>query len=153
MIPARLPAHLVQDPDGNWVVVGTQPKSEFPPPPLNTKLRKIRRPETRSRCLGVPVRDTRLIPSPAGLAQVLVRTPGGTATAGGATYHRPAQLPGPSEVPGAPGPMPALARRSAIPGTSGNPVPLQVGAAPRPLLDQHHGGCDTGLSGQVATHG
>lgn len=39
MIPSRDTAHLVQDPVGNWVVVG-QPKPAIgvPPPPLNTKL-------------------------------------------------------------------------------------------------------------------
>lgn len=39
MIPTRDTAHLVQDPDGNWVVVGTpKPADGVPPPPLNTKL-------------------------------------------------------------------------------------------------------------------
>jgi len=39
MIPSRDTAHLVQDPAGNWVVVGTpKPAEGAPPPPLNTKL-------------------------------------------------------------------------------------------------------------------
>ncbi|ETZ98619.1 putative conserved proline rich membrane protein [Mycobacterium kansasii 732] len=39
MIPTRDTAHLVQAPDGNWVVVGTpKPADGVPPPPLNTKL-------------------------------------------------------------------------------------------------------------------
>src|SRR6202012_4358604 len=39
MIPTRDTAHLVQDPAGNWVVVGTpKPADGVPPPPLNTKL-------------------------------------------------------------------------------------------------------------------
>ncbi|EUA59100.1 hypothetical protein I550_2246 [Mycobacterium intracellulare 1956] len=39
MIPTRDTAHLVQDPSGNWVVVGTpKPADGVPPPPLNTKL-------------------------------------------------------------------------------------------------------------------
>ena len=39
MIPSRDTAHLVQDPAGNWVVVGDpKPAEGTPPPPLNTKL-------------------------------------------------------------------------------------------------------------------
>jgi hypothetical protein len=39
MIPSRDTAHLVQDPAGNWVVVGMPtPAQGAPPPPLNTKL-------------------------------------------------------------------------------------------------------------------
>lgn len=39
MIPSRGTAHLVQDPAGNWVVVGQpRPAEGAPPPPLNTKL-------------------------------------------------------------------------------------------------------------------
>jgi len=39
MIPSRDTAHLVQDPAGNWFVVGNpKPAEGVPPPPLNTKL-------------------------------------------------------------------------------------------------------------------
>ena len=39
MIPSKDTAHLVQDPAGNWVVVGQpKPAEGAPPPPLNTKL-------------------------------------------------------------------------------------------------------------------
>ncbi|HEY0226165.1 MAG TPA: hypothetical protein VGC05_07145, partial [Mycobacterium sp.] len=39
MIPTRDTAHLVQDPTGNWVVVGTpKPADGVPPPPLNAKI-------------------------------------------------------------------------------------------------------------------
>jgi hypothetical protein len=39
MIPSRDTAHLVQDPAGNWVVVGDpKPAEGSPPPPLNTTL-------------------------------------------------------------------------------------------------------------------
>ena len=39
MIPSRDTAHLVQDPAGNWIVVGTpKPAEGAPPPPLNTEL-------------------------------------------------------------------------------------------------------------------
>ena len=39
MIPSQDTAHLVQDPTGNWIVVGKpKPAEGAPPPPLNTKL-------------------------------------------------------------------------------------------------------------------
>jgi hypothetical protein len=39
MIPSRDTAHLVQDPAGNWIVVGTpKPADGVPPPPLNAPL-------------------------------------------------------------------------------------------------------------------
>ena len=39
MIPSRDTAHLVQDPSGNWIVVGTpKPAQGIAPPPLNTPL-------------------------------------------------------------------------------------------------------------------
>ncbi len=39
MIPSRDTAHLVQDPTGNWIVVGTpKPAEGVPPPPLNAPL-------------------------------------------------------------------------------------------------------------------
>lgn len=39
MIPSRDTAHLVQDPQGNWMVVGTpKPAQGVPPPPLNSPL-------------------------------------------------------------------------------------------------------------------
>ena len=39
MIPSRDTAHLVQDPSGNWIVVGTpKPAEGVPPPPLNSPL-------------------------------------------------------------------------------------------------------------------
>ena len=39
MIPSRDTAHLVQDPAGNWIVVGTpKPAEGVSPPPLNTPL-------------------------------------------------------------------------------------------------------------------
>ena len=39
MIPSSDTAHLIQDPIGNWVVVGEpKPAQGAPPPPLNTKL-------------------------------------------------------------------------------------------------------------------
>ena len=52
MIPTRDTAHLVQDPAGNWVVIGVpKPADGVPPPPLNTKL-----PDDRPAPAEVPVR-------------------------------------------------------------------------------------------------
>lgn len=112
MIPTRDTAHLVQDPDGNWVVVGTpKPADGVPPPPLNTKLPEDPPPPPKPAAvpLEVPVRVTPGPDDPAPPArsgpEVLVRTPDGTATLGGAT-HLPTQagpqLPGPVPIPGAP---------------------------------------------------
>lgn len=43
MIPSRDTAHLVQDPAGNWVVVGNpKPAEGASPPPLNTKLPDVK---------------------------------------------------------------------------------------------------------------
>ena len=45
MIPSRDTAHLVQDPAGNWIVVGApKPAEGVPPPPLNSPLPEIRPP-------------------------------------------------------------------------------------------------------------
>ena len=50
MIPSRDTAHLVQDPVGNWIVVGTpKPAEGAPPPPLNTELPDETAPPPRSR--------------------------------------------------------------------------------------------------------
>src|ERR1700756_2744480 len=57
MIPSRDTAHLVQDPSGNWVVVGTpKPADGVPPPPLNTKLADPGPPQPPKPPPEVPVR-------------------------------------------------------------------------------------------------
>nr|WP_234783057.1 hypothetical protein [Mycolicibacter sinensis] len=111
MIPTRDTAHLVQDPAGNWVVVGVpKPAEGVPPPPLNTKL-----PDDRpaSPPAEVPVRvppagpklDSRHLPTPAAPAPVVPSpaTPGGPLIIPG--------LPGMPAAPGAPlsGPPPGPA--------------------------------------------
>lgn len=122
MIPTRDTAHLVQDPAGNWVVVGTpKPADGVPPPPLNSKLPEQGPPvppQPQAAPLEVPVR---VEPVPGAAAQakpgpeMLLRAPDGSATVGG--QHLPAQ------------PVPQL------PALSGGPVAGQVpGALPRPGL-------------------
>ncbi|MGP4054246.1 hypothetical protein ACTWP6_05380 [Mycobacterium sp. 4D054] len=70
MIPSRDTAHLVQDPAGNWVVVGTpKPAEGVPPPPLNAPLPEPAPPAPPAprvvEPLEVPVRLPSTAPSPA----------------------------------------------------------------------------------------
>lgn len=83
MIPSRDTAHLVQDPSGNWVVVGDpKPAEGAPPPPLNTRL-----PDPTPAPPPVPVNRIEvpvLVPSPpkpASNPEVLVRPPAAPAPA------------------------------------------------------------------------
>ena len=79
MIPSRDAAHLVQDPAGNWVVVGIpKPAEGASPPPLNSKL-----PEEKPPAPPAPVPPP--APKPGTRAEVLTRPNGG--------------LPGSAEVP------------------------------------------------------
>lgn len=105
MIPSRDTAHLVQDPAGNWVVVGTpKPAEGVPPPPLNTPL-----PEAAPPPPPAPPAPRVLDPR-----EVTVRMPQAVPPAGGVPA---AALPGgaPADaahgVPGAqaPGPVPLAA--------------------------------------------
>ncbi|BBX22980.1 hypothetical protein MTER_23910 [Mycolicibacter terrae] len=113
MIPTRDTAHLVQDPAGNWVVVGVpKPADGAPPPPLNTKLPDDR-PATPP--VEVPVR----VP-PAGPKLDSRHLPG----AGSPTPAAPAPAApgGPLIIPGLPG----------MPGLPGAPL---SGPPPGPVLD------------------
>lgn len=93
MIPSRDTAHLVQDPVGNWMVVGVpKPAEGVPPPPLNTKL-----PDDVAPPVEVPVR---LPPAAPKLD----------------TRHLPAAAPPAPAVPGAPLTIPGL------PGGPGTPL-------------------------------
>jgi hypothetical protein len=120
MIPSRDTAHLVQDPSGNWIVVGTpKPAEGLPPPPLNNKLPDDVAPPPRP-APPVPVNPLeRSVPlsglpvpaAPGADPEVLVRmTPQGTAIAPGAA---------PAAVPGAPAPIAPIAP---APGTVPGPV-------------------------------
>jgi hypothetical protein len=122
MIPSRDTAHLIQDPAGNWVVVGKpMPAVGAPSPPLNTKLpdpappappAKPAPPAPGSRpgsSLEVPRRITPSLPGAALTAGVPtlaapeipvqvapVTIPGVPHAAVGATIPGPAPLPGPA---------------------------------------------------------
>ncbi|WP_328357547.1 hypothetical protein OG976_02725 [Mycobacterium sp. NBC_00419] len=108
MIPSKDTAHLVQDPSGNWIVVGKpKPAEGAPPPPLNSKLPDERppapaapappaAPKPRPGAAEVPTRITPLAGQlPAAGAEVPVHLPS-------ATDHAPAAatLPGPPAAPG-----------------------------------------------------
>ncbi|MEZ0363322.1 hypothetical protein ACAG26_06405 [Mycobacterium sp. pUA109] len=128
MIPSRDTAHLVQDPAGNWVVVGTpKPAEGVPLPPLNSKLPDEQAPPTGP--AGNPVEvPVRVLPGlgepipglPAPAPDVLLRAPDGASTLG--AEHLPGGDPAPAGPP-APGVPDA-------PVTGPLPGPVAVPAAP-----------------------
>lgn len=131
MIPTRDTAHLVQDPSGSWVVVGTpKPADGVPPPPLNTKLpdEVPQPPKPAAPAAEVPMR---LEPVPGGPAparsgpEALLRAPDGASTVGG--QHFPPAVP---PAPGAPG-APGASAAGTLPGMPGGPI---TGALPTPGL-------------------
>ena len=106
MIPTRDTAHLVQDPAGNWVVVGTpKPAQGVPPPPLNSKLpdeqpTPPKAPPVNSvevPSLVLPGNGAPLVPLAPG-PDAMVRTPDGATTLG--PQHIPVPD-GPLPLPGA----------------------------------------------------
>jgi len=129
MIPTRDTAHLVQDPTGNWVVVGTpKPAQGVPPPPLNSKLPDETAAAPPANALEVPVLvlpgngvpAVPLAPGP----DAMVRTPDGATTLG--TQHLPSPD-GPLPMPGAgPAPVPGL---PVVPGVPIAPPPPAVAPA------------------------
>ncbi|MDT5305365.1 MAG: hypothetical protein QOE48_1033 [Mycobacterium sp.] len=125
MIPTRDTAHLIQDPAGNWLVVGTpKPAQGVPPPPLNVKL-PDEKPLPPKAPPGSSVEvPTQVLPGngapPVPLApgpDMMVRTPDGAATLG--TEHIPAPF-GPPQLPGA-GPVPAPGVPPLAPGLPSGP--------------------------------
>jgi hypothetical protein len=144
MIPSKDTAHLIQDPAGNWVVVGTpKPAEGIPPPPLNTKL-----PDEKPLPPAPPVNPvevpTLVLPGtgtpgvPGSGPEVLVREPDGAATLG--TQHLPgrpgaAAVPGPGTVPGPPpvGPTdPAAPPAAAVVPAPAGPVTVAPAAPAEP---------------------
>jgi hypothetical protein len=158
MIPSKDTAHLVQDPTGNWMVVG-QPKAAegAPPPPLNTKLPEPAPPgpkpapaprpgagaEVPTRISGgaTPLAGMPGVPGP----EVAVRLPSPTDP----TQHLPQGAIQPGPVPGTPpvvdgsaptgappvnaavGPPPAAAPPGA-PATAAGPLAPAADAVPPP---------------------
>lgn len=109
MIPSRDTAHLVQDPAGNWIVVGTpKPAEGVPPPPLNAPLpdetpapppqAATNRPappvvDPREMVVRMPERAAPALPAPAAPA------PGVPAPAAPAPAPAPDQAAAPPAVP------------------------------------------------------
>jgi hypothetical protein len=155
MIPSKDTAHLVQDPAGNWVVVGSpKPADGVPPPPLNTKLPDEQpAPPASEKPVEVPVRVPSRLDGPTATApgaapggpEVLLRVPNGSATLG--SQHSPDELGGPA--PGLPdGPLTG-------PPPGPPPVLAGPGVAPQAALPPAAPPADTGLFGPptVATPG
>ena len=148
MIPSRDTAHLVQDPSGNWIVVGTpKPAEGVPPPPLNTPLPEEAPPppprapaarvtEPRELTVRIPERSA-LVPTPGASQPVppMSQPIPGISQPVPMPALPPAAAPG-VEVPhAAPGSLPALGPLPATPAAPSAPViqqPLQVPPAPGP---------------------
>jgi hypothetical protein len=146
MIPTRDTAHLIQDPAGNWVVVGTpKPAQGVSPPPLNTKLPDEKpaphAPPVNSVEVPVRVSPGTAAPTVPGVRgpEVLVRAPDGATTLGAehmptqaapsvpAPAQLPAAVPGVPSAPGAPASEPA----PTLPGAPAVPAPGAGPAVPR----------------------
>jgi hypothetical protein len=134
MIPTRDTAHLVQDPSGSWVVVGTpKPADGVPPPPLNTKLPDAAAPPPPKPPVLPPEVPVRVQPGPGDPAaparsgpEALLRAPDGSSTVGG--QHLPTQ-----PVPPLPG-MPGGPVTGQFPGVMPTPgLPAPAGPAPAPV--------------------
>ncbi|MEZ0359987.1 hypothetical protein [Mycobacterium sp. SA01] len=141
MIPSKDTAHLVQDPTGNWTVVGKpKPAEGVPPPPLNSKL-----PDDKPLPPAAPVPPPVAAPKPGSSPEVPVRvapTPlGGLPLNGAMPFGVPlATLPGTVLAPGAvPAPgtvaLPPAAAQAPLPGTLAVPAQAPApAAAPAPGL-------------------
>jgi hypothetical protein len=154
MIPSRDTAHLVQDPSGNWVVVGTpKPAQGVAPPPLNSTLPEEGPPppppprvlEPREVTVHLPPRAPLpavplpgVAPSLPGVAPALPVTPAAPLTAAPLAAPPLAAAPDDSEVSHAvtPGlaapaaPAPAADAPPAAPPAEAPAVPLDAGPAP-----------------------
>ena len=121
MIPSRDTSHLVQDPAGNWIVIGQpKPAQGAPPPPLNTKL-----PEEKPLTPPTPAPPpAAAAPKPGASPEIPVRLAPSTA---GLIPHAVtgSVLPGPGPV--APAPADTLAAAAAA---AGAPQPPTVEPMP-----------------------
>ena len=136
MIPTRDTAHLVQDPSGSWVVVGTpKPADGVPPPPLNSKLPEPGPPPPPKPPELPPEIPVLVQPGAAGAVpgrsgpEALLRAPDGSSTVGG--QHLPTQPVAP--LPGMPG-GPVTGQVPGVMPTPGLPAP--AGPAPAPALGE-----------------
>jgi len=133
MIPSRDTAHLVQDPAGNWVVVGTpKPAEGVPPPPLNTPIPDETpapppppAPTATRRAPSGPVVEPR---------EMVVRLPGHTQSTAPTAQAVPAPnastAPNAAPAPAAPAPVPDAS--APLPDAAAVPVP-DAAHAPVPM--------------------
>jgi hypothetical protein len=121
MIPSSDTAHLVQDPIGNWVVVGQpKPAQGAPPPPLNTKLPELAPP--------APPTPVVVAPKPGAFAEVPSRI---TPVPIPGTVHAGAGVAGPGVPIAPPVSGPLTSDTLAIgPATPGVPLAPTVPAVP-----------------------
>jgi hypothetical protein len=145
MIPTRDTAHLVQDPTGNWVVVGTpKPADGVPPPPLNAKLPDEGPPPPPNPPAVPPEVPVRVQtapgdpPAPARSGpEALLRAPDGASTVGG--QHLPqAGLGAGSGLPGTPpgqvaGQVPGLTPPPGLPVPGGRTPAAGPAEVPAPV--------------------
>ncbi|MFN8100325.1 MAG: hypothetical protein U0Q20_01755 [Mycobacterium sp.] len=144
MIPSRDTAHLVQDPGGNWIVVGNpKPAEGVPPPPLNVKLPDEAPPAPPARTAERPMRvgpapsapaPNAVAPAPnpvaPGQAIAPAPAPGGSPEVPVPLDHSPG---GPAATPlGAPAVGPAPGPADTAPGLVIVPVPAAPAPAPVP---------------------
>lgn len=117
MIPSRDTAHLVQDPAGNWVVVGQpKPAEGAPPPPLNSKL-----PEEKPPAPAPPPPPPAPAPKPGGRGEVPTPVNGGLPGGMSGTAEVPVVLPPPPNPFSAHAPSgSALPGPAPLPGPEGN---------------------------------
>lgn len=124
MIPSRDTAHLVQDPAGNWTVVGTpKPAEGVPPPPLNTPL-----PDDTPPPAAPPA------PRVVDPRELAVRIPPAGQPAAAVPGVPPAEVPHGvvGAQPPAPGPVP-LAAALEVPAPEVVPAPQAPQAPPAPV--------------------
>lgn len=126
MIPSRDTAHLVQDPNGAWVVVGTpKPAEGVQPPPLNAPI-----PEP-----GPPAPPPAPAPRVVEPRELAVRIPARPATAANPEVPTAASAPLPGGVP-ATAPDAAhlpIPEAPALPGPAVEAAPAPVAAPPAPV--------------------
>ena len=126
MIPSSDTAHLVQDPIGNWVVVGQpKPAQGAPPPPLNTKLPELAPPAPPT---PAPPKPLAVAPKPGAFAEVPSRI---TPVPIPGTVHAGAGVAGPGVPIAPPVSGPLTSDTLAIgPATPGVPLAPTVPAVP-----------------------
>ncbi|HEY1839263.1 MAG TPA: hypothetical protein VGG53_03390 [Mycobacterium sp.] len=131
MIPTRDTAHLIQDPAGNWLVVGTpKPAQGVSPPPLNSKLPDERPVPAPQAAPGNPVEVPTLV-LPGNGAPVAPLTPGPDAmvrSPDGATTLGPQHIPVPDGPLPLPGAGPGVPGMPLVPGLPPAPVPVAPAA-------------------------